>query len=77
MSKVEMRNKALYLIAIFLFVYVAGFNLFIFREMLLHQEFVCYDHSVLFNRLEFGTALAIFVVAGFLFVKSIKDTFRL
>jgi hypothetical protein len=58
----------------FLFAYVAGTNLFIFHQMLKHQEFVCYDYSVLFNRMEFGAALAIFIVAAFLFIKSMKDT---
>ena len=72
-----MKNKILFSFAMFLFAYIAGTNLFIFHQMLTHQEFVCYDNSVLFNRLEFGAALGIFVVAGLLFVKSIKDTFRL
>ena len=46
-----------------LFAYTAGFQAWVFWQLLRHQEVTLCEYSGAVNRLEFGLALAVFILA--------------
>ncbi len=58
-----MKKLIFWAIALFLFVYSAGFQCWIFWQLYLHQEILIYDLNPLINKLEFGLASAILIIA--------------
>jgi len=64
-------KQYLRIVVALLFAYTAGFQAWVFWQLLRHQEVTLCEYSVAVNRLEFALALAVFLLALAVFGLSI------